>query len=176
MGKKIYIRLLSFSLFSGCLFLTACASLLSSKPWEPLPVFSSCNKVAASDSHVLVVNDKGELYGWGYNNSGRLGDPSIRQVFKPTRITTISDVKCVATGMSHSVAIKNDGTVWQWGSSRIGGLGYTYHRYVQEQLKVPTLVPEINEPAIGISAAGGHNLVLFEGGGFILGEAMMLDS
>lgn len=33
--------------------------------WEPLKIFSSCNKVAIGSEQVLVVTDKGEFYAWG---------------------------------------------------------------------------------------------------------------
>jgi alpha-tubulin suppressor-like RCC1 family protein len=66
-----------------------------------------------------------ELWTWGFNNRGRLGDNTLTQ--RNTPVTTFAggtNWKQVAGGgYFHTVAIKTDGTLWTWGRNSYGQLG-----------------------------------------------------
>jgi alpha-tubulin suppressor-like RCC1 family protein len=65
-----------------------------------------------------------QLWSWGYNNSGQLGDGTI--VNKSSPVTTAgggTNWKQVAGGYFHTAAIKTDGTLWTWGYNSSGQLG-----------------------------------------------------
>jgi len=65
-----------------------------------------------------------ELWVWGNNPSGQLGDNTTTQ--RNTPVTTLSggaNWKQVACGNGHTVAIKTDGTLWTWGHNYYGQLG-----------------------------------------------------
>ena len=65
-----------------------------------------------------------QLWGWGYNVYGALGDNTT--VDKSSPIQTIaggSNWKQISTGVGSSAAIKTDGTLWVWGQNSYGALG-----------------------------------------------------
>ena len=66
----------------------------------------------------------GELWMWGYNNFGQLGDNSIVNRSLPVQtITGGTDWSRVVTSYTSSAAIKSDGTLWCWGKGTEGQLG-----------------------------------------------------
>ena len=88
-------------------------------------------QISAGADHVLAINDKGELYAWGHNNLGQLGNGEKGLIFSdisedkntPQRIGSDTDWKIVAAGSYHSLALKNDGTLYTWGHNGSGQLG-----------------------------------------------------
>ena len=65
-----------------------------------------------------------ELWTWGLNGDGQLGDNTI--ISRSTPVTTSaggSNWKQVAGGNNHTAAIKTDGTLWTWGLNASGQLG-----------------------------------------------------
>ena len=63
-----------------------------------------------------------ELWTWGNNLYGALGDNTITQRLTP--VTTSAggaNWKQVACGGNHTAAIKTDGTLWTWGRNDDGG-------------------------------------------------------
>lgn len=85
--------------------------------------------VQAHTSHALT--DEGEVYGWGYNYHGQIGDgtrqtggdPTGRRKLLPVKLS-INNVTKLVGGYHHTMALKTDGTVWTWGLNRYGTLGY----------------------------------------------------
>jgi len=74
----------------------------------------------------LAINTDGELFGWGRNLYGMIGNNNTTTYSSPIQVpgtTWSSDYTKTAT-LSHSVAsIKTDGTLWVWGSNAHGQLG-----------------------------------------------------
>src|SRR5919112_1171963 len=66
---------------------------------------------------------QGEVWAWGGNELGALGDGTNTDSNTPVQVSGLSGVQAVAAGELHSLALKNDGSVWAWGSNGIGQLG-----------------------------------------------------
>jgi alpha-tubulin suppressor-like RCC1 family protein len=65
-----------------------------------------------------------ELWAWGRNNTGELGDNSVTNRSSPVQtVSGGTNWKLVAGGFYHTAAIKTDGTLWTWGSNYAGQLG-----------------------------------------------------
>ena len=66
-----------------------------------------------------------QLFTWGLNSSGQLGDGTTSNRLSPvTTVTGGTNWKQVtANGYGHMAAIKTDGTLWTWGYNSFGILG-----------------------------------------------------
>ena len=67
---------------------------------------------------------QGNLWVWGYNVNGQLGDNTTTD--RSTPVTTLSggaNWKQVSCGTDYTAAIKTDGTLWTWGYNYYGQLG-----------------------------------------------------
>jgi alpha-tubulin suppressor-like RCC1 family protein len=62
------------------------------------------------------------LFTWGNNYFGRLGNNSNESTSSPVQIGNTANWS-VVSGMNSSFAIKNDGTMWSWGTNYVGILG-----------------------------------------------------
>lgn len=77
--------------------------------------------VAAGGNFSAAVLDSGDLYMWGDNNHGQLGNKSTTSRSRSTRI--MRNVQQISLGQYHTLAVKNDGTLWAWGNNQYGQLG-----------------------------------------------------
>ncbi len=85
----------------------------------PKPVAGS----AGGRAHGVAVLSDGQVYSWGDNEFGQLGDGTRISRAVPQVVPGLTGVVQVAAGDSHSVALKSDGTVWAWGANHRGQLG-----------------------------------------------------
>lgn len=75
----------------------------------------SIKQVVAGTYYSLAVDSEGNVWAWGNNAQGQLGDGSQTNRNYPVQIAGLGDVTAVAAGTAGSLALKKDGTVWQWG-------------------------------------------------------------
>ncbi|MBL7765580.1 MAG: gliding motility-associated C-terminal domain-containing protein [Chitinophagaceae bacterium] len=108
---KTYFALLSCILFS--LALQAQNSMVGDgfggRLW-----YKPYNYTVGSYSAYTICGEDKQLYAWGANNFGQLGNGSFISVEKPTQVSNMSHVKYYSTGYVMG-AIKDDGTGWVWG-------------------------------------------------------------
>jgi alpha-tubulin suppressor-like RCC1 family protein len=65
-----------------------------------------------------------ELWTWGYNSNGQLGNAVLTSVSTPsTTFSGQTNWKEISCGYFHTAAIKTDGTLWVWGQGTYGKLG-----------------------------------------------------
>jgi alpha-tubulin suppressor-like RCC1 family protein len=79
--------------------------------------------VAAGTYHSLAVTASGDLWAWGLNATGQLGDGTNTLRRSPVPVTTVSGVIAVDAGLYHSLALLSDSSVWAWGQNLKGQLG-----------------------------------------------------
>jgi uncharacterized protein YjdB len=86
--------------------------------------------VFAGINHTLAVKTNGELWAWGGNGSGQLGDGTTTERHSPIRIGGLSNWASTSAGgmrggfpffisNNNSFAVKTDGTLWTWGSGQL---------------------------------------------------------
>ncbi|XP_007186911.1 RCC1 and BTB domain-containing protein 2 isoform X1 [Balaenoptera acutorostrata] len=83
-------------------------------------------EVACGSYHSLVLTSDGEVFAWGYNNSGQVGSASTANQPIPRRVTGCLQNKVVvniACGQMCSMAVVNTGEVYVWGYNGNGQLG-----------------------------------------------------
>jgi alpha-tubulin suppressor-like RCC1 family protein len=69
-----------------------------------------------------ALREGGELYMWGDNNLGQLGQGITAKRSSPVQIA--GAWSSVSAGVRHTAAIKTDGTLWTWGRNADGELGH----------------------------------------------------
>jgi len=83
---------------------------------------SITGRLAMSVGHTLFV-DQGEVWAWGTNSAGNLGDGTTSPSATPKKVLGLTDIVMVAASDSNSYALKSDGTVWAWGFAHLIGNG-----------------------------------------------------
>lgn len=79
-------------------------------------------EISASGIHTLALDSSGNVWAWGCNREGGLGDGTTTDSYVPEQIPIDHVISIQAYGTS-SVALKDDGTVWTWGGNTLGYLG-----------------------------------------------------
>lgn len=81
--------------------------------------------MAGGRAHSLYIDNSGQLWAWGANNAGQLGDVTKDQTqrLKPLRIGAETDWEKVYADGNTSYAIKREGSLWAWGEGSLGQLG-----------------------------------------------------
>ena len=80
--------------------------------------------IAAGTNYSAAINKKGEVWTWGLNTNGQLGDGSTVNKYTPVRVkANLTNVIQIACGNNHMVAVKADGTAYSWGYNQYGKLG-----------------------------------------------------
>jgi alpha-tubulin suppressor-like RCC1 family protein len=124
-----------------------------------LPAGVTPTAFAAGQSHSLAIGSDGQLYTWGNNQYGQLGNNSTTNSPTPVIASLYPGVyaTAVAAGSNHSLAIGNDGKLYAWGNNDHGQLG----NGTTTNSKVPVMVslPESVTP-IAIAAGQSHSLAI----------------
>ncbi|HKQ60524.1 MAG TPA: hypothetical protein VJS92_04515 [Candidatus Polarisedimenticolaceae bacterium] len=128
---------------------------------DPLPV--EAVSLDAGYGHSVSVNANTQVWSWGLNQSGQLGDGSLTDRNGPVRsgmINDLTNVVAVSGGVSHTVALDGNGRVWTWGGNAHGqiGDGGTVNRVVPYQLPGLTGI-------VAVAAGMNHTLAVTSTGG-----------
>lgn len=86
---------------------------------------SQAQSLAGGRAHSLYVDVHGQLWAWGVNNAGQLGDITKDQTrrLRPLRVGVETNWNKVYADGNTSFAIKKDGSLWAWGDGSLGQLG-----------------------------------------------------
>jgi len=119
---------------------------------EPYPVLIMENVLAVSisDSTTMVITRYGELYGWGTNFRGRLGDGTTEDRLEPVRI--MDNIIAVSAGNTNTLAICQDGLLWAWGGNGAGQLGIGNLADQHSPVQVPGIYNVVSAVAAGESS------------------------
>jgi alpha-tubulin suppressor-like RCC1 family protein len=90
-----------------------------------LPAGVTAVAMAAGYDHSLALGSDGQLYGWGSNASGQLGDYTTVNRRTPVRARVPAGVTpgLLAAGFESSLMIATDGQIYAWGNNSVGQLG-----------------------------------------------------
>ena len=117
--------------------------------------------IATGDRHSLVLLESGQVFGWGSNELGQLGDRTTLNRNRPQLIEGIpGKVVSVAAGSFHSLVLLESGEIYGCGRNMFGQLGdvtTTDRNYMR-------LVRGLPSKIIDISAGDYHSLALTENG------------
>ncbi|RHX90725.1 RCC1 domain-containing protein [Leptospira stimsonii] len=84
-------------------------------------------QVIAGSQHSAALTSQGEVFVWGRNQYGNLGngwiDTSTTIHSTPQKVPGLSGIKQIANGRDHLLALRSDGRVFAWGLNASGQLG-----------------------------------------------------
>lgn len=90
---------------------------------EDRPYNIKFTQVDSADGMTIALDEDGNIWTWGSNSNGQLGNGTKTDKLVPTQITTNGNYKYVATSGSNSGAIDKNGNIWTWGYNRRGQVG-----------------------------------------------------
>ncbi len=114
-----------------------------------IAALSDVTRVASGQQHVLAVTRSGDLYAWGGNASGQLGDGTTSDKALPTKVGGTDAFVAAAAGDTHSLAVTTAGKLIAFGDNTFGELGTG-----SKATSVPSPTPTLVSDASGAIAAG----------------------
>ena len=79
--------------------------------------------LSAGGDFTLAVNSSGNLWTWGINSNGQLGNGTTTNATAPVQIGVATNWTSIAAGSNFSAGLHSDGTLWTWGLNSSGQLG-----------------------------------------------------
>jgi len=93
-------------------------------PVSVLGVIKTFCQIAGGGSHTVAIDKNGQVWSWGFNGSGQLGNNSTVSARTPVSIFGATKTFCkITTGGDYTMAIDNNGRAWGWGVNTVGQLG-----------------------------------------------------
>ncbi|MBI5018195.1 MAG: Ig-like domain-containing protein [Deltaproteobacteria bacterium] len=116
------------------------------------------HQVQAGGDHVLAVDTLGNVWAWGRNHLGQVGNDSGADVPEPVPIAGLSKIVRIGAGVDHSLAVDLDGNVFAWGNNAQGQLGLGTSGGTQPTPVQVSLPP--GAPVIDVAGGLAHSLAL----------------
>ena len=136
-------------------------------------VQSDVNQIVAGGHHSMAIDENGNLWAWGNNGSGRLGNVNAGlKASIPVPVNTIngygqlSSITSVDGGFSHSIALLENGKVLAWGNNntqQLGNASINQSSYLPVYVNGPGEETYINN-VIAVAAGQHHSVALCSDG------------
>lgn len=65
--------------------------------------------------HALGLKSNGEVWSWGYNSSGQLGNLTRTSASSPVLVVGNHSFIHISAGIDYSLGLKSNGQIWSWG-------------------------------------------------------------
>jgi alpha-tubulin suppressor-like RCC1 family protein len=104
----------------------------------------------------------GDLFAWGDNYYGQLGDGnSYTHDYSPVQVSNLAGVTAIAAGKQYTLAARSDGSAWAWGFNGYGvlGNGTATDSNLPGQVKDAAGTGYLTS-IVAVSAGSGHCLAL----------------
>ena len=88
--------------------------------------------------------DSFQLYAWGANGAGQLGQNDVISRSSPVQVGSLTTWSNIACGTNFSLSTKTDGTLWSWGRNDYGQLGQNNITYRSSPVQVGSLTTWLN--------------------------------
>ena len=122
--------------------------------------------ISAGFEHSVALDSTGNVYAWGINNFGQLGDGAIvDDSVTPLIVSTFLDdpditIEDISVGDNHNLALDAKGNIYAWGRNSIGQLGDQTTTHRNRPILLTTFSDDPNFTIISIAAGHNHSLTL----------------
>ena len=117
--------------------------------------------IAAGSDHTCALTEAGDVFCWGRNVDGRLGDGTTDDRATPVAVDRLdSDVVAIAAGSTHSCALTEAGAVLCWGGNTFGQLGDG----TMTDSATPVQVDGLDSDVVAVTAGSTHTCAVTSGG------------
>lgn len=120
-----------------------------------LPTGRTATQVDAGSTHGIALLDNGDVYAWGLNDGGQLGQGNTTTQATPVKVSLPRPAVGVAAGRSFSIVALNDGSVYTFGVNDIGQLGNGGRDLSSTPVQVSGLTN-----VVAVAAGNAHALAL----------------
>ena len=79
-------------------------------------------QIDAGMFYTVATSTQGDVFAWGWNGMGQLGQDGVSSSAKPLRLRQLAHVTRLAAGVGHALAL-NDTGVFAWGDNRSSACG-----------------------------------------------------
>lgn len=86
-------------------------------------VLENIVSVAAGDSFTMALDKDGNVYTWGYNSYGQLGNGDTNYRVLPVKVDGLQGIVKIKAGNGSAFAIDNNNCLWVAGYNGYGNLG-----------------------------------------------------
>src|SRR5579859_3586889 len=124
--------------------------------------FGTVIGIAAGTFHTCLLTTTGNVYCWGNDDSGQVGNGTPLYRTSPVDVNNLSaNIHSVATGAFHTCALTNSGGVQCWGANFDGQLGDG----TMKQRSAPVAVTGLASGVSAIATGTNHSCAGLIGGG-----------
>ena len=86
------------------------------EPQQITDITEKITDVRTGYYHSIALTEKGEVYTWGYNGNGQLGNGTREDSLVPVKVTGLKNVTKVNAYKYMTIALTQNGEVYAWGS------------------------------------------------------------
>lgn len=122
--------------------------------------------VSVAYATTYAITYDGEVYAWGYNNYGQIGDKTATSRNLPYK-TELTNIKEIAGGECFALALTNDGEVWTIGRNSEGQLGLTNTTNINTWQKMKDTDGVSDVTNVKQVSGGKHHTVILKNDGTV---------
>lgn len=116
-------------------------------------------KVAVGSRARCILFEHGDVYCWGRNEAGQLGDGSTEDSAELVQVDGLQDIIAIDAGYSHACAVQDTGRVYCWGKNENGEVGDN----TIFGSTLPISVPDVAN-AVALTSGSDHTCALLDNG------------
>jgi alpha-tubulin suppressor-like RCC1 family protein len=124
----------------------------------PVAAPATVIEIVASGSTSYALDSRGDVWAWGNNSAGNVGDGTTADKPSPQLVPLPMPAKSIAAGLNHAVALLLDGRVFAWGSNEFGECACGAQPTASANL--PAHVANLPPDIVAIGAGTAHSLAL----------------